>query len=99
MCINDECAVAAMTGAEKLGRRVPQELSVVGCNNIKIAGFFRPALTTLSIDIRSMVETALDLLFDDMRVPPDRRRRDPVKILLPASLVVRDSTAPARKTA
>jgi len=98
MCINDECAVAAMTGAEKLGKRVPQDLSIVGCNNIKLAGFFRPALTTLAIDIRSMVETALDLLFEDMRVPPDRRRKEPVKILLPASLVVRESTAPPRKT-
>lgn len=97
MCINDECAVAAISGAAKAGRVVPDDLSIVGCNNIKLAGYFRPALTTLAIDIRAMVETALDLLFEEMPLAPDQRRRGPVKIRIPATLTVRESTAPPRR--
>ncbi|MFH1417479.1 MAG: LacI family DNA-binding transcriptional regulator [Planctomycetota bacterium] len=94
ICINDEIAIAAMTGAQKLGMQVPRDFSVVGCNDIQLARFFTPALTTFKIDIRAMVETALDLLFDqicDRRLNAGEER---VRILLPASLVTRDSTAP-----
>lgn len=94
MCINDEIAVAAIVGAREMGLRIPGDLSVVGCNDVKLARFFRPALTTLAIDIRSMVETALDLFFDEIRehrTPVDGK---PIRIKLPANLIVRDSTGP-----
>ena len=93
MCLNDEIAIASVVGARKIGRRVPRDLSVVGCNDINLAGFFEPALTTFSIDIRSMVETALDMLFDEIRSPKHVVRK-PITIKLPARLIVRDSTAP-----
>ena len=66
----------------------------MGRNEINLAGFFRPALTTLAIDIRSMVETTLDLLFEEMRDRRPREGREPIKIKLPANLIVRDSTGP-----
>lgn len=97
MCINDEVAVAAITGAEKMGYRVPQDLSIIGCNDIKLARFYRPALTTLAINIRSMVETALDILFDQIHGRRQETDHLPIKIRLPASLVIRDSTAPPRQ--
>lgn len=91
MCINDEVAVACIRGAESLGLRVPQDFSVVGCNDIRLARFFRPPLTTLAIDIPAMVDTALDLLMEQIQ---SRDTTEPIKILLPASLIVRESTAP-----
>jgi len=91
MCINDEIAIASVAGARKLGLTVPKDLSVVGCNNIYLAKFFRPTLTTLAIDIPAMVDTALDLLFDELR---SDSVTDPIKIGLPANLIVRDSTSP-----
>ncbi|RIK68571.1 MAG: hypothetical protein DCC65_02960 [Planctomycetota bacterium] len=94
MCINDEIAIAAITGAHEMRLKVPGDLSIVGSNDIKLAGFFRPALTTLSIDIRGMVETALDLLFDEISERREVAGREPIKIRLPANLIVRDSTAP-----
>ncbi|MBN2562961.1 MAG: LacI family DNA-binding transcriptional regulator [Phycisphaerae bacterium] len=94
MCINDEIAIATVAGARKLGLRVPRDLSVIGCNDIKLAGFFHPPLTTLAIDIRSMVETALDLLFDEIRDQQPTPHGNPIKIKLPAKLIVRDSTGP-----
>lgn len=94
LCINDEIAIAAIAGAHEMNLSVPRELSVIGCNNIRLAGFFRPALTTLAIDIRGMVETALDLLFDEISEVREVSGREPIRLKLPASLIVRDSTAP-----
>ena len=94
MCINDEIAIAAMAGARKMGRRVPQDLSFVGCNDVQLARFFEPPITTLKIDIRSMVETALDVLFDEMRERQPAAAGKPVKLKLPARLIVRESTVP-----
>lgn len=94
MCINDEIAIAAVAGARKMGLRVPEDLSIIGCNDIKLANFFQPALTTLAIDVRSMVETALDLLFEDIRERKTATDGKPVKIKLPANLIVRESTGP-----
>lgn len=97
MCINDEIALAAVVGAQEMHVEVPRDLSVIGSNDIKIAAFFRPALTTLAIDIRGMVETALDLLFDEISEHREVPGREPIKIKLPANLIVRDSTAPPPK--
>lgn len=92
ICINDEVAIASIVGARKMGLRVPQDLSVIGCNDINLAGFFEPALTTFSIDIRSMVETSLDMLFDEIH-SARQPARNPIKITIPARLIVRESTA------
>lgn len=94
MCINDEIAMAAVVGAEEMGLRVPRDLSVIGSNDIRVAQFFRPSLTTLGIDIRGMVETALDLLFDEIGERRAVPGREPIRIRLPANLIVRDSTGP-----
>jgi len=94
MCINDEIAISAVVGAADMGLRVPHDLSVIGCNDIKLASFFRPTLTTLAIDIRGMVETTLDLLFDEMQDSRAGVSRPPIRIKLPANLIVRDSTGP-----
>lgn len=94
MCINDEIAIAAVYGAQDMGLQVPQRLSVVGCNDIKLAGFFRPTLTTLGIDIPGMVATTLDLLFDEMRDTRMGISRPPIQIKLTANLIVRGSTGP-----
>lgn len=97
MCINDEIALASVVGAKEMHLNVPEHLSVVGSNDIKIAQYFRPTLTTLSIDLRGMVETALDLLFDEISDRREVSGREPIKIRLPANLIVRDSTGPPQR--
>ncbi|MEK6642899.1 MAG: LacI family DNA-binding transcriptional regulator [Planctomycetota bacterium] len=94
ICINDEIAIAATSGANDMNVSVPTKLSVIGCNDIKLAAFFRPALTTLGIDIPGMVNTALDLLFDEIHDDKPDQPRGPIKIKIPANLIVRHSTAP-----
>lgn len=98
MCINDEIAIACIAGAQKLGLTVPRDLSVVGSNNISLARFFTPSITTLAIDIPTLVTSAIDMLFDDMI--STKPHAEPIKIKLPANLIVRDSSAPpGRKNA
>jgi LacI family transcriptional regulator len=99
MCINDEIALAAIEGAREMRLSVPDDLSVIGCNDIKIAQFFRPGLTTLAIDVRGMVETALDLLFDEISDSREVPGREPIKIKLPATLMPRESSAAPRRDA
>lgn len=94
MCINDEIAIAAISGAQEMRLEVPGHVSIIGSNDIMLAGYFRPALTTLKIDIRAMAETALDLLFDEISERREVSGREPIKIKLPANLIVRNSTAP-----
>lgn len=92
-CINDEIAVAVASGAARLGWSVPSQLSVVGCNDVRWARFFSPRLTTIAIDIRTLVEAGLNLLFDVIH----RRiegSQGPIRISVPTQLVVRESTAP-----
>lgn len=96
MCLNDEIAVATIMGAQSQQIRVPEALSVIGCNDIRLARFFRPPLTTLGIDIQSMVNIALDLLFDDMQ-SRSKSNTEPTKIKLSANLIVRGSTAPPQR--
>ncbi|MCG8406816.1 MAG: LacI family transcriptional regulator [Phycisphaerales bacterium] len=93
MCLNDEIAVATVMGAQSQQVQVPEALSVIGCNDIRLARFFRPPLTTLGIDIQSMVNIALDLLFDDIQ-SRSKSDSEPTKIKLSANLIVRGSTAP-----
>jgi LacI family transcriptional regulator len=94
MCLNDEIALSVVAGAHDLGRSVPHDFSVIGCNDIKLAGYFHPPLTTLGIDIKAMVETALDMLFEEIRLGRPADDDKPMKIKIPAKLIVRNSTAP-----
>ena len=95
MCINDEIAMAAIVGAQHMGLKVPRDLSIVGCNDIKLARYFHPCITTVAINIHTMVQTALDLLFDQINHRGAGGAK-PVRITLPAELIVRESTGPAR---
>lgn len=95
ICLNDEIAVAAISGLEKLGRNVPQDISIVGSNDVRWAKFFRPRLTTISIDIRALVETGLNLLFDYVSGRLRWGAGPPEKNRLLTHVVERDSTARA----
>ena len=96
ICLNDEIAVATISGANGMNLRVPQDLSVVGSNDIRLARFFQPALTTLAIDVRALVETGLNLLFDEIRQGHRTTRTNPIKVTQKCQLIVRESTTKPR---
>ena len=86
---NDDMAIGLLAAAHDLGLRVPDDLSVVGFDDVPYARHLRPALTTVRQDFHELGRRAIGVLLDEVEgtVAPWRPPR-----VLPR-LVVRDSTA------
>jgi len=68
-CCNDETAIGVMQAAPSLSRRIPDELSIVGFDDIDLAAHVAPALTTMSVDKVSMGRMAVQLLAQRVEFP------------------------------
>lgn len=86
---NDLSAIATIEVAAELGLRIPQDLSVVGFDNIPESAVCFPPLTTVDQPIRIMGQRAVDLLIRLIRGEPT----DCTHVTLPTDLVIRQSTA------
>ena len=89
---SDLQALGVMEAARVRGLRVPEDLSVVGYDDIEIAQWTSPALTTVRQPLRQMAGEAVELLL--------RMREDatsPRRLELATTLVVRASTAPPQQ--
>lgn len=93
VCVDDVAAMAAIEIATRLGRSVPKDLSVVGCNDFPVAGHAGPPLTTLHIDFARVGRMAVDLLLGRIF-----GRATSGRIYVQPELIVRGSTAPAATT-
>ncbi|MCA9876257.1 MAG: LacI family DNA-binding transcriptional regulator [Thermomicrobiales bacterium] len=91
---DDAEAFGVLWAAREAGLRVPDELSVVGFDDVPMAERVQPALTTVRQPLREMGQRAARILIDwvDGSVPEPRQQ------VFPAHLVVRESCAPARAT-
>lgn len=90
-CISDVLALGVLRAAGEMGLRVPEDLSVVGFDDVEYAGMFAPRLTTVRQPCYELGKKAAQLLLDQVR-GEDRVRRE----FLPHEIVVRDSTAICR---
>ncbi len=61
-CYNDLVAVGALQACAAWGRRVPEDIAVVGCDDILLAGLVSPSLTTLRSDQRRLGTLAVEAL-------------------------------------
>jgi LacI family transcriptional regulator len=88
---NDKMAIGALAGLKNSGMRVPQHVSVVGCDDMHQAAFCDPPLTTVHTPIYDIGELACRRLMDiiDGRETAVEDRR-------PVGLTVRASSAPPR---
>lgn len=88
---NDKMAIGAIAGLKSIGLRVPEDISVVGCDDMHSAAFCDPPLTTVRTPIyelgRRACERILDLVFN---------RAESVQEVHPVSLTVRKSVAAPR---
>ncbi|MBX6388081.1 MAG: LacI family DNA-binding transcriptional regulator [Frankia sp.] len=87
---NDISAIATVRAARELGLRVPQDLSVLGFDNIPESALNDPPLTTIHQPIKEMGRQAVAMLLALLRGEDLRSAH----VTLDTSLVVRDSTAP-----
>lgn len=84
---NDEMAMGAVKAAKSKGVRVPEDLSVVGFDDIKFASIFEPALTTIAQPTFDMGQKAMHLLLRLI----NHEELDKDQFILPDKLIVRDS--------
>ncbi|HEY71755.1 MAG TPA: substrate-binding domain-containing protein, partial [Thermoflexia bacterium] len=92
---NDLMAVGAIRAALELGRQVPADLSIVGFDDVRLASFANPPLTTIAQPKYEMGVVAATMLLERMRDPDILPRRR----VLDTSLLLRQSTAPAGASA
>jgi LacI family transcriptional regulator len=90
---SDQIALGALAVADRTGRRVPDDLAVVGYDNIPESAFFRPPLTTVYQQLNRMGQTAVQVLFDMIvaRQTGEALEEVPLKIITP-ELIVRNSS-------
>jgi len=85
---NDLMAIGAMRVATAYGQRMPEDLAIVGFDDVPLASYSNPPLTTVAQPKQEMSELAIDLLMTRIAgqdMPPQRR-------VLPTRLVVRHSS-------
>jgi LacI family transcriptional regulator len=94
---NDQIALGALQAAHRAGKRVPQDLAVVGFDNIPESKFFWPALTTVDQPLVDLGGRAVEALARQISaLHRDERVVESESILLTPALVVRDSTTTSR---
>jgi DNA-binding LacI/PurR family transcriptional regulator len=87
---NDQMALGAVRALHESGRRIPQDVSVVGFDDIPEAPYFTPPLTTVRQDFDEMGRRGLRLLLDAIERPAGPPAHDEVV----PELVVRASSGP-----
>jgi len=93
LAVNDLMAIGVINYLHKSGRRVPEDVSILGFDNIELAGSITPSLTTVEYPIVRMSEVVIDML---LRQINDNGNSVEALTLFP-KLVVRESTGPVKK--
>jgi LacI family transcriptional regulator len=88
---NDLSAIGAIRAIRERGLRVPEDISVVGFDDIAGAAFQNPSLTTVRQPLRMMGMTAARVLLERLN-----GGEDPKEVIVEPELVIRESTGPAR---
>ena len=90
---NDLVAIGAATALRQMGRRVPEDVSIIGYDNIRMAELYEPALTTIAQPVYQMGVTAMRAIIrriDDRSLGGAKRDFNP-------RLIIRASTQPLRR--
>jgi LacI family transcriptional regulator len=89
---NDLSAFGAMDAARERGFRIPDDISIIGFDDVPQASFVYPKLTTVRQPLEQMGQVAVKMLFEqieDQSLPPQR-------VALATQLIIRDSCMPFR---
>lgn len=104
LAYNDLMAIGLIEGLDSLGLQVPQDISVVGVDDIALSRLTRPKLTTVATPTAAAGRTAVDMLLQHDgssatrtgrgggRVAAGDDRRTTAQVMLQTELVIRDST-------
>jgi len=92
---NDSAAIGVLRAAHTLGMKVPDDLSVAGFDNIPLASFWTPALTTVAQPIREQGKMAARILLDSIEGKSTAAARTRT---MECELVVRESTGKCKSS-
>ena len=87
ICFNDLMAVGALQAGQKLKRRIPDDLAIIGFDDIPVAALVTPPLTTCGTDRRLIGQEAIRLLMNQIQ----GREDEPPSVTIQPDLVVRES--------
>jgi LacI family transcriptional regulator len=91
---SDMLALGAMTALRAKGLRVPEDVSIIGYDDIPVASFLYPPLSTMRQPIREVGALAAKLLIDEIARSRAADESAATHHLLPPELIVRESVAP-----
>jgi len=93
----DVVAIGAIRACRDAGLRVPEDMSIIGFDDIPVSACISPSLTTVSLPIWEMGHRAAEMLLKliEANGEPGPRQR----IVLPTALIPRESTGPCRTAA
>jgi DNA-binding LacI/PurR family transcriptional regulator len=94
LSFNDVAAIGCIRALHDSGLRVPEDVSVVGFDDIKEAAFQTPSLTTIRQPLQQMGELAVKLLLQQLR---PSEAKVPAQVAVEPELIIRESTSPARQ--
>ena len=87
---NDQMALGVLRALHERGRRVPEDVSVVGFDDLPDAASYLPPLTTVRQDFAEVGRRCVEGLLEQIRDV----RAEPGTVLVPTTLILRSSTAP-----
>ena len=90
-CGNDEVALGLIRAMHEQGRRVPQDVSVVGFDGLDLGEYSFPPLTTIRQDFKRHGREMVGLVLEQVTTGPVDGSRS---VIIPTELVLRGSTAP-----
>ena len=93
MCSNDMTAIGVMREAYERGISIPQDLSVIGFDDIRLAQFIIPPLTTIQMSQTELARMAFKALLAEVEV--ETQAETGSEYVLETDLVLRKSTAMA----
>lgn len=95
IALNDRIAIGAINRLREDGVRVPEDVSVIGYDNIAVAEHFFPSLTTIDHQNDRLMDLAVRGLLD--RLQPENESHSASELSVQPKLVIRKSTGPARE--
>ncbi|MCI8375460.1 MAG: LacI family transcriptional regulator [Lachnospiraceae bacterium] len=89
-CSNDQMAVGALKLLKEYGKRVPEDIKVMGYDDVFLSSIIEPSLSTIHIQKTHTGIKAAQMLFE--RIEQPEKNKEPVGLKMSARLVVRKST-------
>ena len=88
-CANDNTAIGAMRAFKERGRRIPEDISIIGVDDIETDQYLTPMLTSIHIPLDELGKCAARILIDRLK----GGHKLPIKTILPFYIAKRDSCA------